>query len=303
MNRNMRRLTEGAMMCGLIGLLLVINRQLLNALDLYLFWIVPLPLIVYTIRYGIKNACVVTVSSTLIAFMLALPQTVFYVLASCIVGMIYGWGIRNKKSNGWLISSTILGSTIIMIITAVLFASVFGYDIASEIEFVFEMMEQMQVPVDQQVHDMGRMLMYAGMFLSCVLEGFLVHILAFVVLRKLKIEVPQFVPISQYTAPRWFGYFSVIVVIANGFLPYFTQNTQLLEILLCVTIICSMIAGLFGYILMLIAIRLSKQRYGVLVFFLLLFFFTKYVFLLLVTLGLLDMTTDIRQQLVRRFVK
>ncbi|MDD6466737.1 MAG: DUF2232 domain-containing protein [Erysipelotrichaceae bacterium] len=303
MNHNMKRLSEGAMMCGLIGLILVINRQLLNALDVYLFWIIPLPLIVYTIRYGIKNACVVTVSSTLLAFMLSLPQTVFYVLASCIVGMVYGYGVRNKKSNGWLIGNTILGSCIIMIITAILFAELFGYDLTSEVEFVFQTMEQMKVPVSNQIRDMGRMLLYASMFISCVLEGFLVHIIAFVILRKLKIEVPQFVPIFQYKAPRWFGYFSVLVVISNGILPYFTQNTQLSEILLCITIICSMIAGLFGYILVLIAVRVRRQKYGLLFFFLLLLLFTKFVLILLVTLGLLDMTTDIRQTLIGRFAK
>ena len=120
MNRNIKRLTEGAMMCGLIGVLLVVNRQFANAFDAYMMWIIPLPVIVYTVRYGTKNGFVVTFCATVISFMLSLPQTVFYVLASCLLGVVYGHGVRKEKSNAWLLTSSIIASTVIMIITTII---------------------------------------------------------------------------------------------------------------------------------------------------------------------------------------
>ena len=300
MNRNIKRLTEGAMMCGLIGVLLVINRQFANAFDAYMMWIVPLPVIVYTVRYGVKNGFVVTFCSTVITFMLALPQTIFYVSASCILGVVYGYGVRKEKSNAWLLTSAILSSTVIMIFTVIIFAGIFGYDLNSELQMIIEIMNSMEISIGNA--GILRTLLYASLFLTCLLEGFLIHMLAFIVLTKLKIKVNKFVPLLHYYVPKWFAYVGVLSVIGNWIVPYFTQNTRILEILVCVSGIYLVIAALFGYLLVMLAIRISKNKMGILVFFALLVVFFKYVILLLGILGILDMFTDIRQQLLRRLV-
>ena len=298
MNRNIRRLTEGAMMCGLIGVIVLLNRQFANAFDSYMMWIVPLPMIVYTVRYGIKNGFIVTFCATVITFMLALPQTVFYVLASCILGVIYGHGVRKEKSNAWLLTTSILSSTIIMIFTVIIFAGIFGYDLNAEVELVTEMMNTMDITIVNG--GILRTLLYASLFLTCLLEGFLIHILAYVVLTKLKIKIKGFVPLLNYYLPKWFAYVGVLSVVGSWVVPYFTQNTHVLEILICVSGIYLVISAFFGYLLVMLAIRLSKNKLGILVFFGLLVVFFKYVILLLCTLGMLDMFTDIRQQLLRR---
>ena len=298
MNRNIRRLTEGAMMCGLIGVIVLLNRQFANAFDSYMMWIVPLPMIVYTVRYGIKNGFIVTFCATIITFMLALPQTVFYVLASCILGVIYGHGVRKEKSNAWLLTTSILSSTIIMIFTVIIFAGIFGYDLNAEVELVTEMMNTMDITIVNG--GILRTLLYASLFLTCLLEGFLIHILAYVVLTKLKIKIKGFVPLLNYYLPKWFAYVGVLSVVGSWVVPYFTQNTHVLEILICVSGIYLVISAFFGYLLVMLAIRLSKNKLGILVFFGLLVVFFKYVILLLCTLGMLDMFTDIRQQLLRR---
>ena len=300
MNKNIRRLTEGAMMCGLVGVIVLLNRQIGNALDAYMMWIVPLPLIVYTVRYGIKNGFVVTFCSTVITFMLALPQTIFYVLASCLLGVIYGHGVRKEKSNAWLLTTSIVSSTLIMIFTAIIFAGIFGYDLNAELQMIIEIMNSMEISIGNT--SILRTLLYASLFLTCLLEGFLVHMLAYIVLTKLKIKVKGFVPLLNYYVPKWFAYAGVLSIIGNWVLPFFTQNTHVLEILVCVSGIYMVIACLFGYLLVMLAIRISKNKMGILVFFGLLVVFFKYVILLLCILGILDMFTDIRQQLLRRVV-
>ena len=58
MNRQVRKLTEGAMMCALFGLVLLINRQFAGVLELFFVYVLPLPLIVYTAKYDFKiNIC------------------------------------------------------------------------------------------------------------------------------------------------------------------------------------------------------------------------------------------------------
>ena len=293
MNRNIKRITEGAMMCGLIGVILVLNRQFANAFDAYMMWIVPLPLIVYTVRYGAKNGLVVTFCSTVISFMLALPQTIFYVAASCLLGVVYGHGVRKEKSNAWLLASSIIASTIIMIITTI----IFGYDLNTELQMIVEMLQSMDMMVLD--NSLLRTLFYASLFLTCLLEGFLVHMLAYIVLTKLKIKIKGFVPLVNFYAPKWFSAIGILSIVGNWVVPHFTQNTQILEILLCVSGIYLVVAALFGYLLVIICIRISKKKYGLIVFFALFIVFFKYIILSLCVLGILDMVTNVRQELLR----
>ena len=109
-------------------------------------------------------------------------------------------------------------------------------------------------------------------------------------------------PLLNYYVPKWFAYIGVLSVIGNWIVPYFIQNERVLEILVCISGIYLVIAALFGYLLVMLAIRISKNKMGILVFFALLVVFFKYVILLLGILGILDMFTDIRQQLLRRLV-
>ena len=56
MNNSVRKITDGAMMVALIGLFLFLNRQLAGLLDLYAAWLVPLPMVMYAVKYGWKSA-------------------------------------------------------------------------------------------------------------------------------------------------------------------------------------------------------------------------------------------------------
>ena len=45
-NSRVNSITYGALLSALLGVLLFVNRQLAGMLDTYMFWIVPLPVIV-----------------------------------------------------------------------------------------------------------------------------------------------------------------------------------------------------------------------------------------------------------------
>ncbi len=80
MNNSVRKITDGAMMVALIGLFLFINRQLAGLLDLYAAWLVPLPMVMYAVKYGWKSALLPFVSVIFLSLVIAGPQTGFYVL-------------------------------------------------------------------------------------------------------------------------------------------------------------------------------------------------------------------------------
>ncbi|MCF0111177.1 MAG: DUF2232 domain-containing protein [Erysipelotrichaceae bacterium] len=319
MNNNVRKLTEGAMMVALVGIVMVLNRQLANALDVYLMWILPFPVLIYTIRYGVKNAVIVSVCSVIVSFMFSLPTSIFYVAASCVIGLVYGYGIATKKSNGWLLGNTILCSTVVMILTTFVLAKIFGYNLSDEIALVADMANKMNLSVEL---NLIKIIAIISLFLSCVLEGFLIHMLAFLILRKLKIDFPQFKPLHHYRAPKWLGYLSILVIIAGFVTPFVSLPEMAEEVLFGLRAICLAVDIAVGYLVLVIGYAVQGNKKGVLSLFVRVGLLTAICYALssfglisssavllpvtlllyvLVFIGILDMVSDFRSEVIRRF--
>ena len=103
MNNQTRKITEGAMMCAIVGLVLFINRQLGNMLEYFMYWVLTFPILVYTAKYGVRNALVPSVSMLLLSFMISSPTTIFYLFSCIVVGLVYGGGVRKGWKNGTLL--------------------------------------------------------------------------------------------------------------------------------------------------------------------------------------------------------
>ena len=82
MNNQTKKMTEGAMMVAIVGMLLFINRQLAGMLEMVMYWVLTFPILMYTARYGVKSACVPAISMVLLSFMIAAPTTIFYLFCS-----------------------------------------------------------------------------------------------------------------------------------------------------------------------------------------------------------------------------
>ena len=59
MKKQVRTITEGSMMLAIIGLFLFLNLQFAGILQTYFIIFIPLPILIYTIRYGFKNGLIV----------------------------------------------------------------------------------------------------------------------------------------------------------------------------------------------------------------------------------------------------
>ena len=86
MNSNVRKITDGAMMCAIVGAVLLINRQLGGLFqDMFLF-LFPIPMVFYSAKYGWKNGWVVFAAMCLLGFILGGPTTLFYVASEMCAG-------------------------------------------------------------------------------------------------------------------------------------------------------------------------------------------------------------------------
>ena len=133
------------MMCAIVGLILFVNRQFGNMLEYFMYWVLTFPILVYTAKYGVRNALVPSVSMLLLSFMISAPTTIFYLFSCIVVGLVYGGGVRKGWKNGTLLVFSGIFTFFSYLVTTILFAAVFGYDPADDMELVRTILEFMNI--------------------------------------------------------------------------------------------------------------------------------------------------------------
>ena len=64
--RRVNSITYGALISALLGAFLLVNRQLAGMFDAYMLWIIPIPVIIYCLKFDVKQGMVMGVAITII---------------------------------------------------------------------------------------------------------------------------------------------------------------------------------------------------------------------------------------------
>ena len=249
MNRQVRKLTEGAMMCALFGLVLLINRQFAGILEIFFVYVLPLPLVIYTAKHGFKSGVVCAVSISFLSVMISTFSSMVYSIVAVMIGLVYGELCRRRFSNGVLISVTMILTMILEVMCCIVFAGVFGYDIFADAQFLMDTFAAsgMQLPGDLGVKFF---LLIAVLFviLTGVLEGILVHVFANVLMKRLKMEIVPISPIALWNVPKWVGYVSAVCFGSNYAAQLFHAGETVQLCTLAAGTVGSLVLVFFGYI-------------------------------------------------------
>ena len=212
MNNNVRKLTDGAMMTAIVGLLLVINRQFAGILEDMLLFLFPLPMVFFTAKYGWKDGLLPFAAIVLLTIVLGTPQTIFYVASESLIGLIYGNGIRSKYTSKKLAVITIFAAVIVNLVTGIVLASFFGYNIAEEIGALQDVMNQVYLssgtsaPAGLDMPSFLFTVYVVSTIMLGVMQGFITHVVSRAMLMRMRFEVPAGSPAAIYNPPKWTGY-------------------------------------------------------------------------------------------------
>ena len=117
--KRVNSITYGALICALTGAFLLLNRQLGGMFNTYMLWIIPLPVIIYCLKFDVRQGFVMGFAMLLLSFIVATPVSTFYVFASIIAGLVYADGVKKEKSSLQLIVSVIMVSLFILVVTSI----------------------------------------------------------------------------------------------------------------------------------------------------------------------------------------
>lgn len=307
--RKTNSITYGALICAMVGALLTVNRFLLmGELDLFLYWIIPLPVIVYCVKFGVKDTVVMGVAMVIVSFICAMPTTVVYVVASVIAGIIYGKGLLEGKSGTYLIVTLILVSLIVAVLTTFVFAAAFGYSLTDEIEYYKLFMSQYGEKIGMDFASFLTTktlisIIVLSTILTSVMEGILVHIFAYLVMKKLRMPLPPMKSVGEIECPLWLKIYLFITLVAY-YGTRILKITQYDEILVPVYTISMFVFAAFGYMTVVTYMSLltagNRKKGAINLLVGLSFFLLLRVY---VIIGVIDLFTNNRVKLIREVKK
>ena len=283
-----KKLTEGAMMCALIGALLFINRQSAGMIDFALYWIIPLPIIMYTIKYGIKDASLVAVSTVLLAFIAGMPSGLYYAILAAAVGLLYGHAVRNDREHHELLLISCGISIISAFLMMFVFSALFGYNLVDDIAYLTELV------IPESFYNFIPKLLILSNIVMGLIEGLLIHLLAYIVLTRFKIKIRKMRPINTLRLPKVWGYIMGFGYIGSTCL----LNTGALninaDILYCVMLVSMLVLVANGYLFAVTIMAYYKLRKFL---WILMFAVMPPFSSILVVLGLMDSISDLRDKM------
>ncbi len=292
------------MMIAIVGVFLLIDRQLGGALSSMLMFLLPLPIVFYSAKYGMKDSWVVLIAMVLLSFIVSTPASIFYVASESLVGMLYGSGTKAHMPMRRLVLLTMLAGIFINIIDLVVIGAMLGYGLAENVKDLMTMVDQffatanVAVPATVDMTSFVTNIIFIGTALTGVLQGLVTHLLSRLLLKRLRFPVEMPKPLGSYYPPKWSGYLGLA-----GFMLYYYTLVRPLSSALLQNF--SQAFGMCGYLYLVvygcIAVVLqvslfhpkAKVLAGVLTFFLI---FSFPMFLLI--LGFLYITTDFHKRML-----
>lgn len=296
MNKRVRNISEGSMMVAIVGVALLINRQFAGILEFAMYWVLTFPILVYTVRYGIKDALMVSVCMVFISFMLSLPTTIFYLAISIVIGLVYGYGVRRKWSNSKLLWMCGIITFCSYVMTTIVFASFFGYDPMEDVELLTNMLNNFQIQ-GVAIGELVKIFSLLSTILLSFMQTVCIHLLAFVLMKRLKMETVQMKTIFELKVPKSIGYISIIIWVLFLGRNMVKLNIDLSTYIICIWMVLFIITLAYGCLSIMSLMVLSGKKNWA--FILVILIFIPIINYAISFLGIYDICCGFRTKLKR----
>ena len=276
MNQKTLKITYGAMIVALFGVLLLINRHTGGMFHGILMFLLPIPMVAYGARYGWRAGLAAWAASLFISILVSTPTTAINAACQSFVGMVLGTCIYHKKDMTKTLFLVMLLCTIAELFNAVILAAISGQTLSmyvaemqlamnESMEMMTKMMgsnpqteQQMALMKSMMSDDFVARMLLISTALTGAMQGFIVYEISLLILRRLHIAVPKPKPIAEYTPPFWTAYLGIF---AFGLYNYSFVKPFEDEIVQSIAQVAGIVGTLYLMFFGVIAISLLIQVY------------------------------------------
>ena len=284
-------------MLAIIGLFLFLNLQFAGILQTYFIIFIPIPILIYTIRYGFRSGLVVSFGAMFLSIMLGNIITLFYIGGGLLVGLAYGYGVNSNKSNDWLLIVSTLINAISLIVETYVLAAFIGYDLYKDTEALIESLKGIDGLVLPD-NFLAQVLAITPiiLLLTGFLQALMTHLLSITLLKRLNITVRKMKPLQHIQLPKWLGVIALLGLFSSTFL--YQSGDQNLQIVASLMLFISAITVIGdAFILITIYGKRTNRKYLPTFAMLALILLPTVLIYGFIGLGLLDCFTDIRKRI------
>lgn len=250
MSENTLKLTQGALITAVFGVLMFLNRQTAGIAEEVLVYIFPLPMAIYAAKYGFAAGLPAFAAMCLISFLLGTPASAIYAGMYVVIGLIFGTCLHKRADSAKTMLSVMAASTVVNVVYLVFLASLTGIDFSEEVTEYQKLLTEtfsragVELPAEIISFEYLGKLLIISMVAVGALQGFLIYQLGLLIMKKLKQNVPTPTGFFDIHPPVASGYIAAAAFLIYNLSFGLTRQDNILQTAV-------MVVGLFGYLFLL----------------------------------------------------
>ncbi|MEG0366663.1 MAG: DUF2232 domain-containing protein [Coprobacillus sp.] len=292
---NTKKMVQGAMIASMFGALSIFNTYTGSMFDIFICYVMVIPLVWYGYQYTVKDNLIVCVVSMFVIFMVGLPFFIISSISSCLAGLFIGEALKRKAKKETILLGTFITSLLNNLLLYEVFAKLLNMDIVSEMTVMYQEISQVVPSLTNQI-SLDTVLSMIPLFLIvlAILEMYVIIMLCQAVLSRLHVEFPG----SFHIATMHLSQKTGLILAAAMFLSYILVHYVKVDFvyLSYIYMLCNMTFVLQGLAFMCYFVIMKQKPKFMFLFFIGLFIPFSYP--IYTVFGIIDIFSDLRANIL-----
>lgn len=292
---NTKKMVQGAMIAAIFGALSLLNTYTGSMFDIFICYVMVIPLVWYGYTYTLKDNAIVCVVAMIVIAMMGLPFFIISSISSCLAGLFIGEALKRQAKKETILLGTLVVTFLNNILIYEVFSGLLGIHFMAEMEEMYMTMIQPITALSQKISlDFFLSMAPLVILLTSVMEMYVILLLCQITLTRLNIQFPGSFHIATMHLSRKTGLILAVLLFGS----YVVQNfigyqSVYLSYAYTIAVVTFALQGL-SFLSWLLIIK-EKPRWMILVFIGILI---PMVNSLYVVVGIIDIFSDLRANLL-----
>lgn len=218
---NTKKMVQGAMIAAMFGVLSLLNTYTGSMFDIFICYVMVIPLVWYGYHYQLKDNIIVCIVSMIVIAMVGLPFFVISSLSSCLAGLFIGEALKRKAKKETIILGTLFVTFLNNILLYEVFSGLLGMNLVAEMKDTYQMVVEIAPSLANRLSvDVVISMIPIVLIVMSALEMYVIILLCQIVLSRFQIKFPG----SFHIAMMHLGYKTGAILAIIMFGSYLLQT-------------------------------------------------------------------------------
>ena len=148
---NTKKMVQGAMIAAMFGVLSLLNTYTGSMFDVFICYVMVIPLVWYGYTYTLKDNIVVSFVAMVVIAMVGLPFFVISSISSCLAGLFIGEALKRKVKKETILMGTLLVTFLNNILLYEVFSGLLGMNLVAEMREMYQMLIEIMPSLASQL--------------------------------------------------------------------------------------------------------------------------------------------------------